>query len=178
MRTSATVRGLLVPAAILLSMSVTTTQAAAQVTSAQAVSDPKRRPHTGESDASAGRGRSADVYVKVQPVKGAHRVIRCPDGYCTASNLAAGRYMVSLSTADGVDVASDATLSYNVLTAREAGSGMATGKRQHQPLKITKEWDRSLPQNMIEVVEAGSTLDLQVRATINTTRSNIKRLDE
>src|SRR5512144_1326330 len=32
-----------------------------------------------------------------------------------------------------------------ILTAREAGSGMATGRRQHQPLLIRKRIDKSTP---------------------------------
>jgi type VI secretion system secreted protein Hcp len=30
-------------------------------------------------------------------------------------------------------------------TRREAGSGLATGKRQHKPITITKEWDKATP---------------------------------
>ena len=33
-----------------------------------------------------------------------------------------------------------------VITAREAGSGMATGRRQYAPVKITKEWNAASPQ--------------------------------
>jgi len=32
-----------------------------------------------------------------------------------------------------------------VITAREAGSGMATGRRMHKPIRITKELDKSSP---------------------------------
>jgi len=44
------------------------------------------------------------------------------------------------------DGACELTMTNNVVTAREAGSGMATGKRQHKPLVITKELDKSTPQ--------------------------------
>jgi hypothetical protein len=37
-------------------------------------------------------------------------------------------------------------IKYEVQTAREAGSGMATGKRQHKPLTIRKEIDKASPQ--------------------------------
>jgi type VI secretion system secreted protein Hcp len=37
---------------------------------------------------------------------------------------------------------------YEVITAREAGSGMATGRRQHSPIRIVKEWGASSPQLM------------------------------
>jgi type VI secretion system secreted protein Hcp len=34
-------------------------------------------------------------------------------------------------------------LSHEIISPRDAASGMATGKRQHQPLVITKEVDRA-----------------------------------
>ena len=34
---------------------------------------------------------------------------------------------------------------HSILTPRDAATGMATGKRQHQPLMISKEVDRSSP---------------------------------
>ena len=34
----------------------------------------------------------------------------------------------------------------SILTAREAGSGMATGKRMHKPWTITTEWGAASPQ--------------------------------
>jgi len=33
-----------------------------------------------------------------------------------------------------------------VVTPRDSASGMATGKRQHAPVKITKEWNAASPQ--------------------------------
>ncbi|WP_342374359.1 type VI secretion system tube protein Hcp [Myxococcus stipitatus] len=61
--------------------------------------------------------------------------------------------------ANGSDIAGESTqtslgrdksiecLSYvqSVLTAREAGSGMATGRRQYEPLRIVKRIDKSSP---------------------------------
>jgi hypothetical protein len=38
------------------------------------------------------------------------------------------------------------TSSSYVITAREAGSGMATGKRQYAPVKFVKEWGAASPQ--------------------------------
>lgn len=40
-----------------------------------------------------------------------------------------------------------------VVTAREAGSGMATGRRQHQPLLIRKRIDKSSPLLMKALTE-------------------------
>ena len=178
MRLTRTLRGLLAPATTFALLTISANLAQAQVTAAansKTVPADKRGNHTGASDASA--GRSADVYVKVQPVKGQQRVIRCLDGMCTIGNLAPGKYMVSLCDASGTDVAAEAAMTYSVISPRDAASGMASGKRQHSPMTITKEWNRALPENMIDVAEGGSTLDLQLKATINTTRSNIKRFD-
>jgi type VI secretion system secreted protein Hcp len=61
--------------------------------------------------------------------------------------------------ANGVDIQGEPTqtslgrensiecLSYfsDVLTAREAGSGLATGRRQHQPIRFMKRIDKSTP---------------------------------
>lgn len=33
-----------------------------------------------------------------------------------------------------------------ILTPREAGSGMTTGKRQHGAVTVTKEWDKASPE--------------------------------
>ncbi|MFN3431052.1 MAG: type VI secretion system tube protein Hcp [Candidatus Sericytochromatia bacterium] len=38
--------------------------------------------------------------------------------------------------------------SYNVKTPRDAASGQATGRRQHQPITIVKEWGASSPHLM------------------------------
>lgn len=149
--------------------------------------------------------RSADYYLKIEDLKGEVRIVRCPDGICTVTGLAPGKYMVSVCDAKGADVTTEGVLTHTVLSAREASSGMATGrmasptaggeatsgsaisaprdamsgqasgKRMHKPFLITKTWDRRLPENMIDVVEAGSTVTLELKATVNTTRSNIKR---
>jgi type VI secretion system secreted protein Hcp len=36
--------------------------------------------------------------------------------------------------------------SYEIKSPRDAASGMATGKRQHQPIRIIKEWGPASPQ--------------------------------
>ena len=148
--------------------------------------------------------RSVDMFLRLEDLKGEARIVRCPDGACNVTGLAPGKYMVSVCDAKGAEVKMDAALEYTVLTAREAGSGMATGrtaspsgggaatagsaiqvprdatsglstgKRMHKPFTITKQWDRTLPENMIEVAEAGATLQLELKATVNTSRSNIK----
>jgi type VI secretion system secreted protein Hcp len=70
--------------------------------------------------------------------------------------------------ADGVDVKGDSTVQtlgrkdsieclsfgFSVLTAREAGSGLPTGRRQYQPIVIRKRIDRSSPILLKALIEA------------------------
>lgn len=37
---------------------------------------------------------------------------------------------------------------YNVKSPRDSASGMASGKRMHKPITVTKEWDAATPQLM------------------------------
>jgi hypothetical protein len=48
---------------------------------------------------------------------------------------------------DGIELTAsfEENLKYDVITAREAGSGMASGKRQYQPILIRKRIDKSSP---------------------------------
>ena len=57
------------------------------------------------------------------------------------TNVAAGKYIVAIGKYD-VKAAKGLT-EYRVMTAREAGSGMATGRRMHKPFVITKELDKT-----------------------------------
>lgn len=41
---------------------------------------------------------------------------------------------------------------YGVISPRDSSTGLASGKRQHQPVRITKEWDTSTPQLMQALV--------------------------
>lgn len=69
--------------------------------------------------------------------------------------------------ANGTDIQGDSTqhslgressiectfFEHEVITAREAGSGMATGRRQYQPIKIRKRIDKSSPLLMKALAE-------------------------
>jgi hypothetical protein len=74
-------------------------------------------------------------------------------------------------------------LEFTVVTARERGSGLATGKRMHQPLTLTMQLGRSAaPTNTIAVDEPGTLVVIGVDAAsvdaavakITKTRSNIQ----
>lgn len=57
---------------------------------------------------------------------------------------AADEAVLSLRCANGKHIASA------IITAREAGSGLATGKRQHSPVTIAKEWS-AVPAEVAKV---------------------------
>lgn len=129
---------------------------------------------------------AVDTYLKIEGVKGETRVIRCVDGACSVKDLAAGKYMISVCDKNGVDQTVEAALEYRVMTARERGSGMATGrsarergtgmatgKRQHKPISITKEWDRSKTENLIAIEEPGAELEIRV-SVVGDARAGIK----
>lgn len=50
-----------------------------------------------------------------------------------------------------------------IMTAREAGSGMAIGNRQHDAITISKEW--SAANRTVEVVSDSNWIKLTVTAT-------------
>lgn len=53
--------------------------------------------------------------------------------------------------------------SHEVVSPRDAASGMATGKRQHQPLIITKEIDKSSPLLMNALVNNENITEFTLR---------------
>ena len=52
-----------------------------------------------------------------------------------------------------------------VTTARETGSGMATGRRQHAPVTFTKEWEASSPSMQLKI--DGGTISGRLLPTVN-----------
>lgn len=73
---------------------------------------------------------------------------------------------VSLGRKDSIECL---TYEQKVITAREAGSGMATGRRQYEPLKIVKRIDKSSPLIMKALVE-----NAKIDATFKFFRPNPK----
>ena len=68
------------------------------------------------------------------------------------------------------------SLNYTKITwdhaTREAGSGMASGKRQHKPVTFVKEWNASTPQ-LFQAMEQGTKLEGTVKASWNL-KENVK----
>lgn len=98
-----------------------------------------------------------NAYLQIKDAKGSTRIVHVVDGTCTVEGLAPGTYSLLVCDEKGTIVPSDLELSYAVLTAREAGSGMATGRRQHSPIRITKKMEAART-NEITVNEEGVRL--------------------
>lgn len=62
------------------------------------------------------------------------------NGTFTFQKLAPGEYTLTLGPVGRQLVIGGSAEKLEVLTAREAASGMASGKRQHGAITITKEW--------------------------------------
>lgn len=62
-------------------------------------------------------------------------------------------------TCDGSSVSSS---SYQIVSPRDAASGLPTGKRMHKPMVITKEWGASSPQ----LSEIKPTYDVKANKTV------------
>ncbi len=87
---------------------------------------------------------SADFYLQIKDSKGGMQTLSCPSGVCTAPTLAADSYVLSVVDASGKPVSLDNTkYACTVKSPRDAASGLATGKRQHKPMMITKEMSSS-----------------------------------
>ena len=71
-----------------------------------------------------------------------------PSSVGSSGGMSSGRAIGTYSDGTIRPVVSPTTvvLTYSVQTAREASSGMATGRRQYAPLTIRKQYDKSSPQ--------------------------------
>lgn len=126
---------------------------------------------------------ASDMYLKLGDVKGESKIVKCVNGACVVPPLNAGDYTVQICDAKGKVAMQDMSLMYSVVSPRDSASGMATGKRMHQALTLTKEVGRGVaPSNVITIGEDGSqvaigTSDANVdaaQAKIRKTRSNIQ----
>lgn len=106
---------------------------------------------------------SVHLYLKLTSSSGKSRVVACPGGTCTLADLEPGAYSAIACDDHGTPLAPSAAR-HAVVTAREASSGMATGKRQHGAITITKEWGAASPQLAFTVSAAGTPVCLTVAA--------------
>jgi hypothetical protein len=82
-------------------------------------------------------------YLQIKGSKGASQVISCPNGACVVPALAADTYTVSLVDAQGKAASVEGKYECSIVSPRDSASGLATGKRMHKPLVITKEINSS-----------------------------------
>ncbi|MDP4200804.1 MAG: FG-GAP repeat protein [Bacteroidota bacterium] len=90
-----------------------------------------------------------NYYLKIEGAKGPAKIVKLiPSGGKLKGSfpiMGGGTYKLSLTNASGaglpINSTTSATITFtSVITAHETSSGMASGKRQHQPITITKEW--------------------------------------
>ena len=117
---------------------------------------------------------AVDSYLRIEGGKGDFKkVVKCVNGACTFADLAPGEYTVVACAADGKALPPADVASHTITSPRDLATGQASGKRQHQPFRITKEWSASSPTLRIAIDEPGVQVALQ--CIINTSRSNIKQ---
>lgn len=115
---------------------------------------------------------ASDMYIKISDIKGESKVVHCPAGTCAVSGLAAGSYQVQVCDEKGVPVSSSVALSHSVTSPRDSASGLATGKRMHKPMTITKELDKASPKLYgLIIADQGSQVVIQADDH-NSSRSN------
>lgn len=131
---------------------------------------------------------ATDIFLKLQgdgkvvatasvAADGSFRFEQVPDGDYFVEFQMDGRTYSSAASPKGRATGGDSPAeSIRVTTAREAGSGMATGRRMHKPITITKEWDAASPKLMLSV--AGSTVSGGISggssSGVSTTRSSVE----
>ncbi|MDP4221413.1 MAG: hypothetical protein Q8916_12415 [Bacteroidota bacterium] len=140
-----------------------------------------------------------NAYLKISGQKGYSKIVKitCPDGSCstTVDGLKAGKYTISLCNAQGTlmkvkekgnRTKCTASLSYEIVSPRDAASGLPTGKmatssndgsvvsprdpasglptgkRMHKPFVITKELDVQSPFTVgVDVDGDGTSITFQ-----------------
>lgn len=110
---------------------------------------------------------SSDIHLKITDAQAVSQVVKCPDGACVVNNLKKGKYNVVIEEhapqASAVDSPGRQPsievlqLNASVMSPRDAGSGMATGRRQYAPVIIRKDMAKGVE---IIVADDGSTLSV------------------
>lgn len=104
---------------------------------------------------------ATDMYLKLTGVKGETKIVRCVNGACVVDGLAPGKYKVEVCDAKGAVIPSNLALEYSVKSPRDAASGQATGRRQHEPIRITQT-PGATATNEIVITDAGSQVSIQI----------------
>ena len=114
-----------------------------------------------------------NCYLNIAGGKNKSQIVDCSSGTCTVADLAPGEYTVTACTADGKPLDAATLATYDVKAPRDVATGQSSGKRQHGEVKIVKEWSASSP--MLKITISDQNAPLVLKATVNTTRSNIKK---
>jgi hypothetical protein len=96
--------------------------------------------------ASVAQAASADYFLKIEGVAGEASsgpiYLKVASSGDLDGDGAPDTAIVRMTCAGGQPVSTH----YQVTSPRDAASGLATGKRQHKPITIIKEWDAATPQ--------------------------------
>ena len=84
-----------------------------------------------------------------------------PDGKALASAQPTTRHMAVLKGSAGEVSVDVLALTHEIISPRDAASGLPTGKRQHKPFTITKPVDKSSPL-LFESLVKGEPFQLEV----------------
>lgn len=83
---------------------------------------------------------AADRYLQINDMSGASKIMPCPGGICVLEGFATGNYELSVCDQEGVPVTGRVVLyEQSEMETQEVGSGLATGKRQHKPVRMVSE---------------------------------------
>ena len=93
------------------------------------------------------------------------------EGYVSIHGREQGPFRGNPKRESGVSVLK---FSYAVEAPRDVATGQASGKRQHEPIKITKEWGASSPQ-IFQALVSNEVLDSVVIEFVNQNRSRQER---
>lgn len=112
---------------------------------------------------SASSFAALNSYLKIAGAKGSSQIVSCPNGACVVPSLVADTYTIAVVDAQGKPVSASSPMSCDVKSPRDSASGMATGKRQYQPIYISTGLSSS------SVVVAQDESNLAITCSSNTT---------
>lgn len=107
---------------------------------------------------------ASDMFIKIGDIKGESKIVACPSSVCELGDLAAGEYKLQVTDEKGT--ALDKRVVLHQLAApstREAGSGLATGKRQHKPLRMTSTSGEALREFSLKLEANETAVTVQIK---------------
>ena len=115
---------------------------------------------------------ASDIHLQIKGSKGSSQVIRCPNGACVVPSLVADTYTVSAVDAQGKPVAVAGAMSCDIVSPRDAASGLPSGKRVHKPFPLIE-----LSSSSVVIAQNESNLAItcssSTTAPVSTTASDV-----